>query len=127
MVSHPSTIATIASSSTTSSTYSQSTITAFPQFSNTIATSIQYVIPNVSQTGLQKLYVYIPWKHQLITILEAYSLIKHIDGSTPQPSQFLLNTQGNPTSDCESRVPNQENQRINIHFILKSQHSNSET
>ena len=72
-------------------------------------------------------YIYIPWKHQLITILEAYSLIKHIDGSTQQPSQFLLNTQGNPTSDCQSRVPNLENQRINIHFILKSQHSNSET
>ena len=26
---------------------------------------------------------YIPWKHQLITILEAYSLVEHIDGSTP--------------------------------------------
>ena len=37
---------------------------------------------------------YIPWKHQLITILEAYSLVEHIDGSTPQPGQFLLDAQG---------------------------------
>ena len=41
---------------------------------------------------------YIPWKHQLITILEAYSLIEHIDGTTPKPSPFVLNATGNPTS-----------------------------
>ena len=41
---------------------------------------------------------YIPWKHQLITILEAYSLIEHIDGSITQPCQFLLDTQGNLTT-----------------------------
>ena len=40
---------------------------------------------------------YIPWRHQLITILEAYSLVEHIDGSTSQPGQFLLDTQGHLT------------------------------
>ena len=40
---------------------------------------------------------YIPWKHQLITILEAYSLIEHIDGSTTQPCQYLLDAQGYTT------------------------------
>lgn len=41
---------------------------------------------------------YIPWKHRLITILEAYSLIEHIDDSTSQPCQFLLDAQGNLTT-----------------------------
>ena len=33
----------------------------------------------------------------MITILEAYSLVEHIDGSTSQPGQFLLDTQGHLT------------------------------
>ena len=37
---------------------------------------------------------YIPWRHQLVTILEADSLFDHIDGTVPQPCQFLLDTQG---------------------------------
>ena len=41
---------------------------------------------------------YIPWKHQLITILEAYSLIEHIDGTAQRPLHFVLNSSGNPTS-----------------------------
>ena len=40
---------------------------------------------------------YIPWKHQLITILEAYSLIEHIYGTASMPSSFILNAEGNPT------------------------------
>ena len=42
---------------------------------------------------------YIPWRHRLITILEAYSFIEHIDGSTSQPIQYLLDAQGNLTSN----------------------------
>ena len=42
---------------------------------------------------------YIPWKHQLITILEAYSLVEHIDGPTSQPGQFLLDAQGHLTTN----------------------------
>ena len=42
---------------------------------------------------------YIPWRHRLITILEAYSFIEHIDGSTSQPMQYLLDAQGNLTSN----------------------------
>lgn len=30
-------------------------------------------------------------------VLEAYSLIEHIDGSSSQPCQYLLDTQGNLT------------------------------
>ena len=41
---------------------------------------------------------YIPWKHQLVTILEAYSLIEHIDGSISPPCPFLRDAQGNPTT-----------------------------
>ena len=35
----------------------------------------------------------------MITILEAYSLVEHIDGSTPQPSRFLLDAQGRLTTN----------------------------
>lgn len=41
---------------------------------------------------------YIPSKHQLITILEAYSLIEHIDGTTQRPLPFVLDSLGNPTA-----------------------------
>ena len=41
---------------------------------------------------------YIPWRHQLLTILEAYSLIEHIDGTALKPSPFVLDTAGNITS-----------------------------
>ena len=46
---------------------------------------------------------YIPWKHQLITILEANSLIEHIDGTTLKPSPFVLDATGNPTSIMNPR------------------------
>nr|XP_023913981.1 uncharacterized protein LOC112025541 [Quercus suber] len=52
---------------------------------------------------------YIPWKHQLVTILEAYSLIEHIDGTTLKPSPLLLDATGIPTS-----VVNLEFQSWNI-------------
>ena len=40
---------------------------------------------------------YIPRRDQLLTILKAYSLIRHIDGTTPKPSPFALDTVGNAT------------------------------
>ena len=40
---------------------------------------------------------YIPWKYQLITILEAYSLIEHIDGTASKPPPFVLDSVGNST------------------------------
>ena len=40
---------------------------------------------------------YIPRRHQLLTILKAYSLIRHIDDTTPKPSSFALDTVGNAT------------------------------
>ena len=46
---------------------------------------------------------YIPWKHQLITILEAYSLIEHIDGTASKPSPFVLDVAGNATSVANSK------------------------
>ena len=45
---------------------------------------------------------YIPWKHQLVTILEAYSLIEHIDGTASTPSPFVLDAAGNATSVANS-------------------------
>ena len=45
----------------------------------------------------------IPWKHQLVTILEAYSLIEHIDGTMLQPSQFVLDAQGNSTASVNPK------------------------
>ena len=41
---------------------------------------------------------YIPWRHQLVTILEAYSLIEHIDGIATKPSPYALDSAGNATS-----------------------------
>ena len=41
---------------------------------------------------------YIPWKHQLLTILKACSLVEHIDGTPPKPSPFVLDASGNTTS-----------------------------
>ena len=41
---------------------------------------------------------YILWRHQLLTILEAYSLIEHIDDTALKPSPFALDTIGNVTS-----------------------------
>lgn len=72
--------------------YSLSTI------SNIIATSM--IPSNMSNLMSIKLdhNNYFPRKHQLVTILEAYSPIEHIDGSMPQPCQFLIEIQGNPTS-----------------------------
>jgi hypothetical protein len=41
---------------------------------------------------------YIVWKLQLTTILEAYSMIDHIDGSVPKPSQYLIGADGSFTT-----------------------------
>uniref|UniRef100_A0A2N9FCV6 Integrase catalytic domain-containing protein n=1 Tax=Fagus sylvatica TaxID=28930 RepID=A0A2N9FCV6_FAGSY len=41
---------------------------------------------------------YIVWKLQLTTILEAYSMIDHIDGSVPKPSQYLVDADGSFTT-----------------------------
>uniref|UniRef100_A0A2N9E788 CCHC-type domain-containing protein n=1 Tax=Fagus sylvatica TaxID=28930 RepID=A0A2N9E788_FAGSY len=40
---------------------------------------------------------YIVWKLQLTTILDAYSMKDHIDGSVTRPSCFLLEAEGSPT------------------------------
>uniref|UniRef100_A0A2N9IDE7 CCHC-type domain-containing protein n=1 Tax=Fagus sylvatica TaxID=28930 RepID=A0A2N9IDE7_FAGSY len=37
---------------------------------------------------------YMVWKLQLTTILEAYSMIDHIDGSVQKPSQYLVDSAG---------------------------------
>ena len=46
---------------------------------------------------------YIPWKHQLIIILEAYSLIQHIDDIASKPSPFVLDAAGSATSIANSK------------------------
>ena len=37
---------------------------------------------------------YMIWKLQIFAILDAYSVIEHLDGSIPQPMQFLTSDAG---------------------------------
>ena len=37
---------------------------------------------------------YMVWKLQISAILDAYSMIEHLDGSTSQPRQFLIDEAG---------------------------------
>ena len=41
---------------------------------------------------------FIVWKHQLSSILKAYSMIDFVDGTVPSPSRFLTDAEGNLTS-----------------------------
>uniref|UniRef100_A0A2N9FKJ8 Integrase catalytic domain-containing protein n=1 Tax=Fagus sylvatica TaxID=28930 RepID=A0A2N9FKJ8_FAGSY len=41
---------------------------------------------------------FIVWKHQLSSILKAYSMIDFVDGTVPSPSRFLVDTEGNCTT-----------------------------
>jgi transposase InsO family protein len=41
---------------------------------------------------------FIVWKHQLSSILKAYSMIDFVDGTIPSPSRFLTDAEGNLTS-----------------------------
>ena len=86
----------------------QSTHSAPVHTVSTPSTSIQspllLLLSNMSNLMSIKLdYTnYIPWKHQLLTILEAYSLVEHIDGTAPKPSPFVLDASGNTTSVVNS-------------------------
>ena len=77
-----------------------------PSQTTTIVTPTQSPSPLLLLSNMSKLMSikldytnYIPWKHQLITILEAYSLIEHIDGLSAQPCQCLLDAQGSLTTN----------------------------
>ena len=77
-----------------------------PSQTTTIVTPTQSHSPLLLLSNMSKLMSiklnytnYIPWKHQLITILEAYSLIEHIDGLSAQPCQCLLDAQGSLTTN----------------------------
>ena len=37
---------------------------------------------------------FIVWKHQLSSILKAYSMIDFVDGTVPSPTRFLTNVEG---------------------------------
>jgi hypothetical protein len=51
---------------------------------------------NLMSTKLDS-YNYIIWKLQISAVLDAYSMIEHLDGSTPQPRQFLNTETGMQT------------------------------
>ena len=90
MVSKPQSMA-----STTPTEIAQSTHTTPIHTTPTPSTSTQsplLLLSNMSNLMSIKLdYTnYIPLKHQLITILEVYSLVEHIDGTAPKPSPFVL-------------------------------------
>uniref|UniRef100_A0A2N9J3N2 Retrotransposon Copia-like N-terminal domain-containing protein n=1 Tax=Fagus sylvatica TaxID=28930 RepID=A0A2N9J3N2_FAGSY len=40
---------------------------------------------------------YMLWKLQISAILDAYSMIEHLDGSTQQPRQFIITEDGDQT------------------------------
>ena len=90
----------MASTTPANTTTSTNTNLPSPQIT-TQAPSPLLLLSNMSNLMSIKLdYTnYIPWKHQLITILEAYSLVEHIDGPTSQPGQFLLDAQGHLTTN----------------------------
>ena len=94
MVSEPRSMA-----STTPTESSQSTLIPSSSTHTTPSPSPLLLLSNISNLMSIKLdYTnYIPWRHQLITILEAYSLIEHIDGTTLKPSPFVLGAIGIPT------------------------------
>lgn len=77
---HPTPIPTIQSSS-----QSPSPLLLLSNMSNLMSIKLDYTN-------------YIPWRHQLVTILEAYSLIEHIDGIAIKPSPYVLHSAGNATS-----------------------------
>jgi hypothetical protein len=58
------------------------------------------LLSNMSNLMSLKLnsFNYIIWKLQLTTILNAYLMIDHIDGSVQKPSQFLVDIAGNLTT-----------------------------
>ena len=96
MVSDPNTMASTATATTTSISN-----TGNPSTSHTILSqSPLLLLSKISNLMSIKLDYsnYIPWKHQLVTILESYSLIEHIDDSVSQPCPFLLDIQGNSTT-----------------------------
>ena len=92
IVSEPNTMASSSSTSNTNTTSSSNPI--MPTQSPLLLLSNMSNLMSINLDCSN----HIPWKHQLVTILEAYSLIEHIDGSVPQPCPFLLDTQGNPTT-----------------------------
>jgi hypothetical protein len=46
---------------------------------------------------------FIVWKHQLSTILKAYSMIGFVDGSMRTPTQFIVTTDGSVTSEINPK------------------------
>ena len=85
--------------STTPTESSQSTPIPSSSTHTTPSPSPLLLLSNISNLMSIKLdYTnYKPWKHQLITILEVYLLIEHIDGTTLKPSPFVLDATRNPT------------------------------
>uniref|UniRef100_A0A2N9H369 CCHC-type domain-containing protein n=1 Tax=Fagus sylvatica TaxID=28930 RepID=A0A2N9H369_FAGSY len=57
---------------------------------------------------------FIVWKHQLSSILKAYSMIDFVDGTVPSPSRFLTDEEGNLTSEAnpEFRLWNTRDQAL---------------
>lgn len=110
MVSEPNNMASAAATTSTSNTSTPST-----SHSVVPSQSPLLLLSNMSNSMSIKLDYsnFIPWKRQLVAILEAYPLIEHIDGSVSQPCPFLFDTQGNPTTvvNPDSRVSDMENQR----------------
>ena len=86
MVSEPS----MASSNANSNSHNQ-----FPSQTASIQTPL-LLLSNMSNLMSVKLDStnFIVWKHQLSSILKAYSMIDYVDGTVPSPTRFLINADG---------------------------------
>jgi transposase InsO family protein len=86
MVSEPS----MASSNANSNSHNQ-----FPSQTASIQTPL-LLLSNMSNLMSVKLDStnFIVWKHQLSSILKAYSMIDYVDGTVPSPTRFLTNANG---------------------------------
>uniref|UniRef100_A0A2N9H033 CCHC-type domain-containing protein n=1 Tax=Fagus sylvatica TaxID=28930 RepID=A0A2N9H033_FAGSY len=86
MVSEPS----MASSNANSNSHNQ-----FPSQTASIQTPL-LLLSNMSNLMSVKLDStnFIVWKHQLSSILKAYSMIDYVDGTVPSPTRFLTNADG---------------------------------
>uniref|UniRef100_A0A2N9J051 Receptor ligand binding region domain-containing protein n=1 Tax=Fagus sylvatica TaxID=28930 RepID=A0A2N9J051_FAGSY len=71
----------------------ESSTTSVPAAFNQSPLSLLNNMSNLMSTKLDSTN-YMIWKLQISAILDAYSVIDHLDGSTPQPSQVLVSETG---------------------------------
>uniref|UniRef100_A0A2N9GG32 Integrase catalytic domain-containing protein n=1 Tax=Fagus sylvatica TaxID=28930 RepID=A0A2N9GG32_FAGSY len=89
----------MASSTSNSNTHTTHTTIPNPPLQTSSLQAPLLLLSNMSNLMSVKLDStnFIVWKHQLSTILRAYSMIDFVDGTIQSPSQFLIDVEGNFT------------------------------